>query len=104
MINRRGFFKALAGAAAVAFTHTVDIPASITPALPKMLELPRMGYPTWIDFANTVAFNLVGQAMPEHGEYWRTRALGSMRKVMETKHGREWIMRAYKGPEDSFQP
>jgi len=103
MINRRGFFKALAGAAAVAFTHTVDIPASITPALPKMLELPRMGYPTWIDFANTVAFNLVGQAMPEHGEYWRTRALGSMRKVMETKHGRMCIMRDYKGPDAACQ-
>ena len=103
MITRRGFFKALAGAAAVAFTHTVDIPASITPPPPKMLELPRI-YPTWIEFANTVAFNWVSQAMPEHGEYWRKRALVSMRKVMETKHGREWIMRAYKGPEDSFQP
>ena len=39
MINRRGFFKALAGAAAVAFTHTVEkMPDLVGKSLDKLFE------------------------------------------------------------------
>ena len=84
MINRRGFFKALAGA---------FVAVTVKPPLTKPIELPVTALvPTWISMANVIAFNFVANAIPEHRDYWRARYFAAIREVIKTRRGREWAM------------
>jgi len=78
MITRRGFFKALAGAAVVAF-----VPATVA-AKPIALA-PDAASLGWIDMANAIAFNIVGDILPEHQGYYRARALEAAHRYVSRR-------------------
>jgi hypothetical protein len=81
-MNRRSFFKALGAAVVIVAAPPVAVaePTVLATGIPPFTE---NFY--WVDLANAIAFNLVGEFIPEHQGHYRQRSLAAAHRYLKAQ-------------------